>query len=335
MEVSIDELMPISIREFEGTSKIPYDLYVRLEGDKFLLVVRAGTEASVLALSDFARQHLEEIWVKKIEYKSHISRNVNNASAVLKTQSNLPASGQASILSHATNSVFNEIERLGFSRDTYLHAKNITGSIVKMVDQKPELSQIIGGLGLSSDRLVDHSVAVSAISVMIGRVLNWQKDSTIEKLGLGGILHDIGKKELSKDLLSKPRIDWSHDEMTEYETHPHRGMQILQTLNMIPDDVISIVYEHHENTFGQGFPRKLREIRMNPLAKVVSLANAFVNLTLSNVNSPHPKSAKEAIHHLENIQGRPYNREAFLALKALVERDQTLQTPPKKAKKGA
>ncbi|MDZ4661402.1 MAG: HD domain-containing protein [Pseudomonadota bacterium] len=333
MELSIDELMPISISEFEGTSKIPLDLYVKLDDNKFLLVVRAGTEASVMALSDFARQHLEEVWVKKIEFRKNVSKNILNASTVLSNRSDLAPSGQASVLSHATNAVFNEIEKLGFSRETYIHAKNITGSIVKMVDQKPELSQIIAGLELSSDRLVDHSVAVSAISVMIGRVLNWQKDTTIEKLGLGGILHDIGKKELSKELLNKPRIDWSHDEMTEYETHPHRGMQILQTLDAIPDDVISIVYEHHENAFGQGFPRKLREVRMNPLAKVVSLANAFVNLTLSNINSPRTKSAKEAIHHLENIQGRPYNREAFLALKALVERDQTAHH--KKIKKGA
>ncbi len=333
MELSIDELMSISINEFEGTSKIPFDLYVKLDDDKFLLVVRAGTEASVMALSDFAKQHLKEVWVKKIEYRKHVSKSISNASTVLMNRSDLAPAGQASILSHATNSVFSEIEKLGFSRETYLHAKNITGSIVKMVDQKPELSQIIAGLGLSSDRLVDHSVAVSVISVMIGRVLNWQKDATIEKLGLGGMLHDIGKKELSKELLTKPRIDWSHDEMTEYETHPHRGMQILQTLDLIPDDVISIVYEHHENTFGQGFPRKLREVRMNPLAKVVSLANAFVNLTLANVNLPKPKTAKEAIHHLENIQGRPYNRECFLALKAIVERDEAAL--PKKIKKGA
>ena len=158
---------------------------------------------------------------------------------------------------------------------------------------------------------------------MIGKSMGWTRKDTLEKLNLGGFLHDIGKKELSQELLSKPRSSWSYDELTEYESHPYRGVQILQTVPAIPDDVISIVYEHHENSFGQGFPRRLREIRINPLARVVSLANAFVNLTLPNINLPHVKSAKDAVNFLEKVQGKPFNKEAFQALKSLVDKDKS------------
>ncbi len=321
MDVSIEDLVAISIKEFENTQKIPFDLYVRLPNDKFLLVMRAGMLASTENLSEYAKEHLTELYVKKVDYRKYVSKNVLSANTLLTTHKDLQPTGKASILSHATNVVFSEIERLGFSNESFLHAKNITGSIVKIVDQKPELSQIMSGLMSSADRLVDHCVAVSAISAMVGRELNWQKDSTIEKIALGGMLHDIGKKELPRDLLNKPRINYTHDEVAEYETHSYRGVQILQSISNIPDDVISIVYEHHENSFGQGFPRKLREVRMNPLARVVALANAFVNLTLPNINLAKPKSPMEAINFIENVQGRPYQKEAFYALKSLVERD--------------
>ncbi len=321
MDLSIDQLISVSIREFAELPRVPFDLYIRLPNGKFLLVIKAGMTAATAGLSQEAQEHLEEVWVKKTEYRKFVTRTVQTAQTMLAGPKQIPPKSKASILALTANSVFSEIERFGFSQETYSHAKAITNSIVKMVDQKPELTQIMAGLTLCNDRLIDHCIAVSAIAAMVGRELNWQKDQTIEKIALGGMLHDIGKKELSSELLNKPRMDYTHDEIVEYETHPYRGVQILQSVPSIPDDVIAIVYEHHENSFGQGFPRRLREVRINPLARVVALANAFVNLTIPNVNLPKVKTPHEALSFIENVQGRPYNREAFMALKAIVERD--------------
>ena len=88
---------------------------------------------------------------------------------------------------------------------------------------------------------------------------------------------------------------------------------MLQTVPNIHNDIIAIVYEHHENSIGLGFPRKLRELRMNPLARVVALANAFVDLIMPTSKKSAKKSVFQAIYHLEAIQGRPYHRDADTA----------------------
>ncbi len=59
-------------------------------------------------------------------------------------------------------------------------------------------------------------------------------------------------------------------EIMQWETHPFRGMQMLQAIGIVPDDVVSMVYEHHENSIGQGFPQKFREVRLHPLGKITS-----------------------------------------------------------------
>lgn len=331
MDPSINDLIAVSISELESLPRVPFDLYVRLPNGKFLLVIKAGMTVSTETLSPDAREQLAEVWVKKIDYRRFVTQNVNLAEDFINGSRALKTKGKVSILAHATNAVFKEIEQFGFSNETFSHAKSITTNIVKVVDEKPELSQIMAGLGSSADSLINHSIAVSAVAAMIGREMSWKKDTTIEKIALGGMLHDIGKKELPRELLSKPRINYSYDEIAEYETHPHRGVQILQSVPSMPDDVVSIVYEHHENSFGQGFPRKLRDARINPLARVVALANAFVNLTLPNINQPNPKSPLDALAFIENVQGRPFNREAFMALKKLVEKDKDLGKPKKSA----
>jgi HD-GYP domain-containing protein (c-di-GMP phosphodiesterase class II) len=108
------------------------------------------------------------------------------------------------------------------------------------------------------------------------------------------------------------------DELQAYETHPFRGMEILRTVQSVTDDVISIIYEHHENALGQGYPRKMRDLRMNPLSKVVALADQFVELTLRNPNCPIPKPAYDAMKYIEVVMGQPFNREAFGGLRLLV-----------------
>src|ERR1035438_9099714 len=129
--------------------------------------------------------------------------------------------------------------------------------------------------------LFAHSVAVSVFSVMIGVQVGW-KSVVLEKLALGGLLHDIGKKEISPEILSKPRALMKESEVAEFESHAVRGMHILRSLPEVPDDVIAIAYEHHEAAFGQGYPRKLKLVYINPLARVVGLANEFALLTMKS-----------------------------------------------------
>ena len=97
---------------------------------------------------------------------------------------------------------------------------------------------------------------------------------------------------------------------------------MLLGLGVVPDDVVSIVYEHHENSIGQGFPQRLRDVKMHPLAKVVALADAYATLIIANPNCPVPKNPREALMYIEHTLGIPYNREAFRALKRIVDADQ-------------
>lgn len=153
---------------------------------------------------------------------------------------------------------------------------------------------------------------------MIGHKIGWTRKETLEKLALGGILHDIGKKEIDPKLFERPRSDLTFEEVKEVETHAFRGMQLLKTVPAVPDDVVAMVFEHHENSIGQGYPRHLWDMKTNPMARVVALANAFAELTLESPEFPYPKSPEDAVAHIEKVMGQPFNREAFKALRALV-----------------
>ena len=107
--------------------------------------------------------------------------------------------------------------------------------------------------------------------------------------------------------------------MQKWETHSFRGMQLLNALGVVPDDVVAMVYEHHENSIGQGYPQMTRDVKQHPLGKITTLANEFAELTLPGPNMPTPKTAREALVYIETTMGLPFNKEVFRALRRLVE----------------
>lgn len=320
MEPIPQEFLPIPIHEFVSGVPIPVDLYVRLGEDKFVMVGKAGTHSNVDQFKNYQNKEVNYLWVQKKEYYKIAHQSISLAGIAL-SKKDLNDKQRTSLVTHAARTVFRQLDHFGLDLELYNNAKQITEAVVGLVENHKILSDLFLSLANVSDQMLAHSVAVSTLSVVIGGSLGYEKKATLEKLAMGGLLHDIGMKALPKELIQKPLATMTADEIQLYETHAYRGMQMLLSLGIVPDDVVSIVYEHHENSIGQGFPQRLRDVKMHPLAKVVSLADAYADLILPNVNCPVPKNSREALMYIEHTLGIPYNKEAFRALKKIIEND--------------
>jgi putative nucleotidyltransferase with HDIG domain len=318
MELSSKDFVPIPIHEFVNGITIPADLYIRIGEEKFVMVGKAGTQADVTQFKNYHNHEVSYVWVRKKEYYKMAHQSVTLAGIAL-SKKDIDDSKKTTLVSAAARSMFRQLDHLGMDLETYNNAKQVTEALVGLVENHHLLSSLFQSLAKFSDQLVAHSVGVSTISVMIGQNMGFTKKATLEKLAMGGLLHDIGMKTLPPELIQKPLAAMTAEEIALYETHSYKGMQMLQSLGIVPDDIVSIVYEHHENSIGQGFPQRLRDVKMHPLAKVIALADAYANLILPNVNCPVPKNPREALMYIEHTLGIPYNREAFRALKRVIE----------------
>ncbi len=93
--------------------------------------------------------------------------------------------------------------------------------------------------------VLGHSQRVAELAVEIARELGLP-DKTVEKVRLGGLLHDIGKAEISLKALQKTGT-LSEEERAEIQEHPIRGAAILKSAEVFLRDVIPIVRLHHEH----------------------------------------------------------------------------------------
>lgn len=126
-----------------------------------------------------------------------------------------------------------------------------------------------------------HSVNVAAVSLMLGEELGLDKDR-LRILGLGALLHDVGKTSLSPTILRKPG-GLTDVEYRNVKEHPRLGYDILKESRDLDPAVARIAWQHHERVDGKGYPRGLRSRGIDPLAKIVAVADVYDALTADRV----------------------------------------------------
>lgn len=306
--------VPITMDDIVPNVNLPGDVYFKLSDDNFVVIGREGTREQFKDLHFFDKIKNSHIYIKKPDLRKFSSLKVLSANEIMKSDK-IPVETKVTTLSHTLNTVFTSIDHLGFSNEALGNSKFVANSVLRIINDTPKLGTLMTLMGSISEELVKHSMAVSMVSALISQSKGWNNPSILEKMALGALLHDIGMKEYPKEFIAKSRVDYTAEDLEYYQRHAFRGVEILKTVENIPEEVMAIVAEHHENSIGQGYPRGTRDVRLHPFSKVVALADGFCELTFKDVQNPTPRSPEEAIQFIEHTMGQPFNKECFTALK--------------------
>ncbi|MBI1919741.1 MAG: HD-GYP domain-containing protein [Geobacter sp.] len=96
-------------------------------------------------------------------------------------------------------------------------------------------------------------------------------------IGLGALLHDVGKIAVPDHILLKPS-GLSDAEWEEMRRHPDEGFRLLQRIDFLRE-AAEIVHDHHERFDGSGYPRGLKGEEIPIGARLFAVADAFDALT--------------------------------------------------------
>src|SRR6478609_5262025 len=138
------------------------------------------------------------------------------------------------------------------------------------------------------DRGTAHALNVSIISLLLGRAFGMGRDEMMD-LGVGALLHDVGKIELLARLRNRDD-SFSAAETQVYQSHVAKGVALAQGMGLSPGPLL-IIAQHHENADGSGFPQRINMDRMSAGARIVALVNRFDGLCnpllASKAMTPH------------------------------------------------
>lgn len=128
---------------------------------------------------------------------------------------------------------------------------------------------------------LQHSVSVSLLSMKIGHLLKMPYER-LKKLGMSGLLHDIGKEMVPAEILNKTapltKAEW--DVMSR---HPQFGHSILQKIDYNDEFVDLVVLQHHERIDGSGYPLHSEAASIHYFSRIVAVADVFDAMTTDRV----------------------------------------------------
>jgi putative nucleotidyltransferase with HDIG domain len=165
------------------------------------------------------------------------------------------------------------------------------------------LEALGNALDLKEAETEGHSKRVTAFTIAISRAMAIPAEQ-IRVIARGAFLHDIGKMAIPDSILRKPG-SLNAEETAIMREHCFRGYQILQRIPFLAEPA-EIVYCHHENYDGSGYPRALHGDQIPLAARIVAVAN-----TLDAMTSDRPYRAAcsfgAAIEEIQRWSGRQFD----------------------------
>lgn len=137
----------------------------------------------------------------------------------------------------------------------------------------------------STDRYsYDHAVDVSVHLMIFGRFLNLAAEM-VEKLGMAGMMQDIGKVDIPQDILNKP------DRLTDTEyaliqSHVASSLEMLAQQANFDTEMLDIVAGHHERFDGSGYPSRLQGEKISLNAELAGMIDAYCAMTRNRSYNP-------------------------------------------------
>jgi putative nucleotidyltransferase with HDIG domain len=149
----------------------------------------------------------------------------------------------------------------------------VGGLVDNLLDQGESMIRLLSENAGESSSL--HAVNVTVISLLLGQRLGLDAES-LKELGVGALLHDIGKLELPA------RIRWRDEQLTPSERgllqqHVEFGVELAVGMEL-GEAVCAIIAQHHECMDGSGYPKRLRGESFQPSARILALVNHYDSL---------------------------------------------------------
>lgn len=269
-----DKFFQIPANLYQTDEIIGQDLYLLYQGQYLLFRPKnlIWKEEDNARLEEFG---VKELYISCADESEHHTFLETNLQKILD-EPKIDAEKKAEIIYSTSQSVLGDI----FDRPNSSENVKRSVSLVKnSLDYLRNQQNFFDLMRMASTDFSEytHAVQTSAYAIALARALGMKSFNELSAIGIGSILHDLGKVRIDRKILDKPG-ELDEHERREIEKHPEYGFEILHRQRSVPEIAEMIVLQHHERPTGRGYPYRL-EGDMSFSAKIVSIADCFDSLT--------------------------------------------------------
>ncbi|MHB8172518.1 MAG: HD-GYP domain-containing protein [Thermincolia bacterium] len=191
------------------------------------------------------------------------------------------------------------------------------GAVNDILDElltHPEVMVNLTDIRTYNDYLFGHSVNVCVLTLLTGVAMEYNQIQ-LRELGLGALLHDLGKTQIEKAILLKDK-PLTEEEYASIQQHCEIGFEFLRNQENSNPMVANVAYQHHERFDGKGYPRSLKGEEIIEFARITAVCDVYDSLTAHRIyaRAYHPSRALLILTEMAGNQLDPDVVKAFLRI---------------------
>ncbi len=289
--------------------KISVDLYFRRvmhDGtEEFVLFAKSGLGA--IAFKKIANNPVGALYIKSEDYEEYFG-GIEKGLGNIVNSTDISFDDKTKIVYKCANGVIKDLFDEPNSNKNIKRSSELIKNLINF--SLKDVGAIKGLMGLSEKDYYTftHCVHVSVFSIGLGKIFGITDRKDLHALGLGALLHDVGKSRIDQNILNKPG-KLTPEEFEEIKRHPRLGYEMYD--GILPEQITDIILHHHEKFNGKGYPDGLYENQISLFAKIVALADVYDALTTNRVYAK-ARNPFEAIMIMKNDMVGHFAEEEFI-----------------------
>lgn len=222
----------------------PDDVFSRVGGDEFVVLLPQTTESQVDAMVRKIRSEIKNMFINDLEVSISFGWDTKNQKD--KYMKDVYKKAEDYMYQHKLN------------ESPIMRERTIKRIIQSLHDKFPQEKE--------------HAMNVGLLCEKAGQCLDFSFIQ-IKELQLAGTLHDIGKIAIDYHVIDHQGI-LSEADWIETKRHAELGYRILSSVNeMVP--IAEIVLAHHENWDGTGYPKGLKGGQIPIQSRLIRIADSY------------------------------------------------------------
>lgn len=215
---------------------------------------------------------------------------------------------RAKVIKEEANRVVTDLMndvRLGKQVETE-KATHVVGGMVNSVLNNKHALMSLSRIKQKDEYTFMHSISVCVLLISYCKTIGLDR-VTMNQVGIGGLLHDIGKMKVSQEILNKAD-ELSDDEFEEMKRHVPEGTKLLEQMPDIPSPALIVASQHHERWNGSGYPNGLKGDEISLFGQMSAIVDVYDAITSNRVYHKRIEPG-DALKNIYEWRGRHFNND--------------------------
>ncbi|MDC0336209.1 HD domain-containing protein [Pseudodesulfovibrio sp.] len=256
-----------------------FSLYLR-QDDNYVLYAEKGELFTDEHKDRLGKLGVDHLYVKAEDYRHYASYLHDNLLDLLDDDA-IPVKERARAWNDATVSLaknaFDRTLPQSVDKKRFTMIRELINRSLRFLARDDALKELARFINEGSE-LFNHGIGVMVLTVSVLNTYVKEDADLMVAVGMGAMLHDIGKLELPEELFARRTDTLSQAEKDLIKSHPALGVGVCSALPL-PQETLQCILFHHEREDGTGYPSGAQGGLLPSYVRVLSLCNEYDNLT--------------------------------------------------------